>query len=80
MDTAATTSSVTVKLGKSPLTDFIILFSDKMHLLDQICVDMTRIANEIDIKERELEAMYNTCTGEHHSRRGVPPYNIAAGQ
>ena len=59
MEAAAATSTVTLRLGKSPLTDFLILFSDKMHLLDQICVDMTRIANEIDIKERELEAMFN---------------------
>ena len=59
MESSDTTSGVTVRLGKSPLTDFIIMFSDKMHVLDQICVDLTKIADEIDEKEQELEGMFN---------------------
>ena len=58
MDDSENTAEVPIKLGKSALTDFILMFSDKMHILDQICSDMTDIVNEIDLKEQELEAMF----------------------
>ena len=59
MDPEASKPTITVTLGNSPLTDFIVVFSDKMHILDQICVDMTKIVDDIDSKEQELEAIYD---------------------
>ena len=48
---------VHVKLGESPLTNFILMFSGQMHVLDDICVEMSRVVSEIESKELELEVM-----------------------
>ena len=58
MDDQGGTTGVSVKLGDSALTDFILMFSNRMHVLDQICSDMSKIVNEIDLKEQELEAIF----------------------
>ena len=50
---------VPIKLGSSPLTKFILMFSDKMDVLDSICNEMSRIIGEIDARELELEAMFD---------------------
>ena len=57
MSDSTTTSGVAVKLGDSPLTNFILMFSDKMHILDDICTEMSGIVSEIEQKEQELDAM-----------------------
>ena len=33
------------------------MFSDKMHILDDICTEMSGIVSEIEQKEQELDAM-----------------------
>ena len=58
MDDQGGITGLSVKLGDSALTDFILMFSDRMHVLDQICSDMSKIVNEIDLREEELEAMF----------------------
>ena len=45
-------------MGDSPLTNFILMFSDKMHILDDICTEMSGIVSEIEQKEQELDAMF----------------------
>ena len=59
MSGPTTTSKIAVKLGDSPLTNFILMFSDRMHVLDDICTEMSEIVSEIEQKERELDEMFD---------------------
>ena len=62
MSESTTTSGVAVKLGDSPLTNFVLMFSDKMHILDDICTEMSGIVCEIEQKEQEFDEMLeNVC-------------------
>ena len=48
---------VHIKLGDSPLTNFILMFSGQMNVLDEICKEMSKVVGDIEQKEKVLEAM-----------------------
>ena len=63
---------VNIKFGDSPLTNFILMFTGQMNVLDEICKEMSKIVGDIEQKEKVLEAMCDELYRKLENPRHCP--------